>query len=163
MGGEHWSVPQSRSARIAGHPGGRPSCDRGPELIAYELDEERSLAIVTVRGDLSDGEMVDWFGGFLAALGRLERVGGVVDTRGLAGFQVSSEAVHTLTVMAEGHDAVFADSRWAFVADQDVVFGMARMYQMLRESAPYEIGVFRSMEEALRWLEGAASPSPAEA
>ncbi len=38
------------------------------------------------------------------------------------------------------------------VAEKDVSFGMARMYEMLREAEPDQIKVFRDMAEARRWL-----------
>ena len=44
------------------------------------------------------------------------------------------------------------ESRRAMVAREDAVFGMARMYQMLRDEGPEEIMVFREMPEARRWL-----------
>lgn len=34
----------------------------------------------------------------------------------------------------------------------DLVFGMARMYQILTETSPDEVEIFRDLDEALRWL-----------
>jgi hypothetical protein len=44
------------------------------------------------------------------------------------------------------------DARRAFVAPADVVFGMARMYEMLLGEQKSNIAVFRRAEEAERWL-----------
>jgi hypothetical protein len=41
----------------------------------------------------------------------------------------------------------------AVVVGRDIDFGMARMQQALSErQVPYEVGVFRSLEEARHWL-----------
>ena len=44
-----------------------------------------------------------------------------------------------------------ATSRRAIVADQNQVFGMARMFELMN-GGPEEIRVFRDMKEARRWL-----------
>ena len=69
---------------------------------------------------------------------------------------MSSEAVRQLSQMVQESDAAFAGARWAIIASTDVVFGMARMYELLRGDASYEIRVFRSAEEAQRWVEESA-------
>ena len=43
-------------------------------------------------------------------------------------------------------------SRRAIVAEKDVSFGMARMYEALRDAKPDQIEVFRDMAKARRWL-----------
>lgn len=40
----------------------------------------------------------------------------------------------------------------AIVADSDLAFGMSRMYEQLADQLPYEIMVFRTLEEAEKWL-----------
>jgi hypothetical protein len=48
----------------------------------------------------------------------------------------------------------------AIVTDNDVAFGMARMYQLLCEmSLPVRIEVFRDLEPALAWLRAVGSTS----
>jgi hypothetical protein len=44
-------------------------------------------------------------------------------------------------------------SRRAVVAPRDLHYGLARMYEMLRGDAPEQLQVFRTREEAERWLE----------
>ncbi len=43
-------------------------------------------------------------------------------------------------------------SRWAVVADKEVMFGMARMYAIIRDRAPFEIRVFREIDAARDWF-----------
>jgi hypothetical protein len=42
----------------------------------------------------------------------------------------------------------------AIVAPTDVVFGLARMFQMMSEGRGNHIEVFRGMDDALAWLAG---------
>jgi len=122
-------------------------------MIHYELDESTGRALVTMTGDIGDEEAIVWFEGFLEALRGRKSIAGVVDTRGLERLDVWSEAVSLISQLAEDNEAVFAGTRWAIVAPGDAVYGMARMYAILRDRADYEIAVFRSMEEAMRWME----------
>jgi len=43
-------------------------------------------------------------------------------------------------------------ARRAVVVTNDVVFGMARMYQILTDESSDELQIFRNMDDALRWL-----------
>ena len=44
-------------------------------------------------------------------------------------------------------------SKKAIVATRDVVFGLARMYELMGDALPWETRVFRSALDARRWLE----------
>ena len=44
------------------------------------------------------------------------------------------------------------DTRRAFVAPSAIAFGLARMFGMYAELASQTIAVFRSLDEAVRWL-----------
>jgi hypothetical protein len=47
---------------------------------------------------------------------------------------------------------------WAIVAERDAVYGMSRMFQVFLEQVGIESRVFRSTDEALRWLESGETP-----
>jgi hypothetical protein len=51
-------------------------------------------------------------------------------------------------------------SRRAMVVPDDLGFGMARMYQMLSGRDPEYFRPFRSVDAAMRWLEGLPDESP---
>ena len=63
-------------------------------------------------------------------------------------FAIPSTSVKALT----SSDPWDSDARRAFFAPADVVFGMARMYEMLMGKYTSNIAVFRRAEEAERWL-----------
>jgi len=73
--------------------------------------------------------------------------------------------VREMAGMAAAMDAVGPPTRLAIVAESDLHFGLARMYQAFREANPKstrEVRAFRDYAEALRWLKEPASP-PGEA
>ncbi len=74
----------------------------------------------------------------------------LIDTRGTTRIDVSSEDFGALAK----HSAFNEMSRRAVVAEKDIMFGVARMYQQLREvrDKPDQVRVFRTMEEARHWL-----------
>jgi hypothetical protein len=49
-------------------------------------------------------------------------------------------------------DVLEGGARVAIVATLDEFFGLARMYEMLRDGSPVECQVFRSLPEAEQWL-----------
>jgi hypothetical protein len=124
-------------------------------MIRYDFDPVRASAEITVSGELADADVLAWFQGFLGRLRGRKQVSGIVDTRPVTRLRVTSDAVRQMTLLAEACEDAFAGSRWAFVAASDAVFGMARMYQIIRDGAPYEIRVFREMEPACEWLDEA--------
>ncbi len=70
------------------------------------------------------------------------------DARGVTSVELSGACVREIASMR-----MFGEgSRRAFVAGTDVVFGMVRMFEMLRDDTPDEIRVFRNIDDARAWL-----------
>ncbi len=72
----------------------------------------------------------------------------LADFSAVTRLSLTYASVHALTCT----DPWDANSRRAFVAPADAVFGMARMYEMLLDGHKGNIAVFRRTEEAERWL-----------
>ena len=70
------------------------------------------------------------------------------DLSEIVDFEICGAGIRELATA----DFFTSESKRAFVATRDVVYGSLRMFQMLRGSAPEQIGVFREMEEARFWL-----------
>lgn len=51
------------------------------------------------------------------------------------------------------HKEVRKPGKSALVLPADVDFGLGRMYEMQAQDLPIKTSVFRTMEEALHWLE----------
>ena len=72
----------------------------------------------------------------------------LADFSGVTCLALTYASVNALTSSDPWHP----EARRAFVAPADVVFGMARMYEMLLGEQKSNIAVFRRAEEAERWL-----------
>jgi hypothetical protein len=67
----------------------------------------------------------------------------------------SSDNMRRLAAMSAQTDPPSGGTRFAIVSSQDLAFGLGRMYEAYRALNPRstkEIAVFRSREDALRWL-----------
>jgi hypothetical protein len=120
--------------------------------VSSKVDKARRLVICAVFGDAvtQDGpalqrliiEDPDFDPGFSQLL----------DLTAVTKVDVDAEVIRTLA-----QTSVFSPgARRAFVADNPVMFGFARMFEMLHETrGGAGVRVFRSRDEALHWLESA--------
>jgi hypothetical protein len=70
------------------------------------------------------------------------------DARGVTSVELSGRCVREIAAVR-----MFGEgSRRAFVVGTDVAFGMARMFEMLRDDALDQIRVFKNIEDARAWL-----------
>ena len=114
-----------------------------------QVDGASRVVVVTVVGVLGDAE--------LQSLGdQLEKNPEVapdfallIDLRQADGKTVTSAGVRSLATRAMVFSAA---SKRAVVVPSDLGFGMARMYEMLREGRGGGMRVFRDYDEARRWV-----------
>jgi len=117
--------------------------------VTFEIDPARH----TIRTIASGLVTYDDLARHLAEEEQADAVGlfEVIDGRG-AQTDVTPEQVRSLVART---DALVRSGRFgalAIVTDSDFAFGMARMYQILAEPLPVQIGVFRTLDAATAWL-----------
>lgn len=119
--------------------------------ITYTIDRQAGLILTTATGMLTNQELLE----HKQRLSRDAdvRVGTVElsDVRGVASLEITAEGVRQFVAHDAADTERFADYRLAIVASEDVVYGMARMYQMMTDPNA-KVRVFRSMTEARAWL-----------
>ena len=70
-------------------------------------------------------------------------------------MHVSAASVRDVARRVSHHVASrLEEGKLAVIAPRDLLFGMARMYEMLRDDSPVEVRVFRERDEAESWLAG---------
>jgi len=80
----------------------------------------------------------------------------LIDFRGVADIQVSSNGLRAVAGVAAAMDDQGAKSRFAIVVGNPLSFGLARMYEAFRgldERATRDVVVFEELEPALSWLD----------
>jgi hypothetical protein len=115
----------------------------------YKIDKERKLVMTTYSGVLTIAE----------ALGHQEKLpkdpdfdpsfSQLFDVTHVTDVQLTAEDVRLLA-----RATVFSpDSRRAILVDSDLKFGLARMFEELRDTMGEKgIRVFRNLDEALDWI-----------
>jgi hypothetical protein len=123
------------------------------------INPSANHAEVAIHGRISLAEARALMKQLVASKGLAPGPTGLVDTTDLNGVDLAGPDVRDIAELAARADALWTGGRWAIAAPRPVVFGLARVYHALRSGAPYEIGVFRTREEATSWLLGGAGPA----
>jgi hypothetical protein len=123
--------------------------------IEYSIDHARRLVLARGIGTLTDEDVFGyqkevWSRGDMAGFDELMDMT-VVTKIALP----SMDRVRSLAHLSAGMDSPAPRSKFAIVAPSDLAFGLGRMYEMYREmetGSNKEVGVFRTLEEALVFL-----------
>ena len=124
--------------------------------ITFQIDHERRIVFARGVGVLSDEDVFDYQRGVWTredTRGYSE----MMDMRSVEQIALPSmDRVRDLANLSAEMDAGTAGTRFAIVASSDLAFGLGRMYEAYRGMNPKsrkEVRVFRSPEDALKWLE----------
>ena len=115
----------------------------------FEYDPKLKLLLITFTGEVDDHDLVHAYraGRKYALTHVIER--GIVDGTQVAGFTVSPDLVKSLA----HHPPMFPEeSDRCIVVDQDYLFGMARMYQLLAGESRERLRITRTLQEAYEHL-----------
>jgi len=112
------------------------------ELGVIVLRAKRSMDFVELESALEELVHVPGFTGGLSL---------IVDFRG-SDTPITTSEVRRLAVYAQQTDARWGDTKWCFLASDDVTFGLSRMFMALTSKHQVETHVFRDLESANDWL-----------
>ncbi|MDH3206648.1 MAG: hypothetical protein OEO79_08550 [Gemmatimonadota bacterium] len=121
--------------------------------IRYEIDEERSIVMTTATGRLTDAELLAHKEALLADPRFRPGMKELSDIRGVEDLDVSPEGVMAAASFDSRNSPVLETHRLGLLVSTDLVFGMARMYEMRTDGNTGGVKVFRSEEEAMLWLD----------
>ena len=124
---------------------------------AYKIDKENRWVHSMFWGEFSRADMLSIVERGLKDPDFDPTFGEVADLTEVTQIELSGDDIRELA----GKNIFSRHSRRAFVVPNDVIFGLARMYQILRElEGETGIRVFRTLDEALDWVHPkGASPS----
>lgn len=120
--------------------------------LERKVDPVARVVILEVDGDLGDAELMSLTSAVEQAPEVAPDFSLLIDLRRANGRSVSTPGVRALATQPL---VLSASARRAVVVPTDLGFGMARMYEMLREGRGGGMRVFRDYDEALRWVKGA--------
>ena len=124
--------------------------------ISYRVDHETKVVVCVGHGVFSDSDVF----GYQQEVWSRQDVQGyneLVDMTRVERIALpSADRVKDLASLASGMDDPKSKSRMAVVAPDNLAFGLGRMFQAYREldrRSTKQVGIFRTMEEALAFLE----------
>jgi hypothetical protein len=128
-----------------------------PPVISITYDPALRRRLARFSGVLGDEHL---FGAYGALLERPDYDYGaddLVDLSDVTRLAVTSDGLRQLMGMFAEADELGYRTRLAIVAPADAVYGVSRMYQLMRgDDVPEEIVVFRRLAEATAWLDHGA-------
>lgn len=123
--------------------------------IVYRVDHHARVVVAAGHGIFSDSDVF----GYQREVWSRNDVAGyneLIDMTHVERIALpSADRVKDLAILAAGMDDSHSTSRMAVVASDNFAFGLGRMFQSFREldrRSTKEIGIFRTMEEALVFL-----------
>lgn len=121
--------------------------------MAHTIRLNRDYRVVVVRhtGNVNYTELRSALAEVPQICGFEEGLRLVADFRA-SNAPLSAEEVRLLASYAKGVDARWGETKWAIIAADDVIYGLARMYSALTNDHRVETFVFRNPLEADDWL-----------
>ena len=123
--------------------------------IEYKIDHERRLVLTKGLGVFTDSDV---FGYQREVWSRPDVTGynELVDMTEVKEIALPSTGrIRQLATLAASMDPPSRPSKFAVVAPQDIAFGLGRMFASFRsqdERSTKQVGIFRTMKEALAFL-----------
>jgi len=115
---------------------------------AYTIDLARSLVLSRGWGVVTDRDLLAHVHALTADSRFARDFHQLADLRDVTDVQITASCIREMVRL----NPFGAGARRALVITSDVVFGMARMYQILSDESPDELEIFRKMDNALQWL-----------
>ena len=116
--------------------------------VSHLIDHDKMIILVTIEGVVSDEDIIEHQRKTRNDPALDPSFGQLADLSNIRKLEITAQGVQKFTSMEFSTEW----SRRAFVAPNDVSFGFARMFQMMRDSDQEQTEVFRSMEGAHQWL-----------
>jgi len=116
-------------------------------MFRFDPNASESFSIASFEGTMTDEDFLAAFTGKLVDITRDL----LVDLHGLNDFKLTTATVQQAVAKFKpvAHKRL---RKVAVVAPADVVFGVARMYEMMRPDSKSPYHVFRDFETAREWL-----------
>ncbi len=110
------------------------------------------LVITVPHGRITNEELHSYYSARLEGEGPAPPERELVDGRWIHAFDVDSTRQSDLVDLLVDHRDRLAVTRWGFIADSMVAFGMFRMFEAQKKDLPFETAVFRTPGAAAEWL-----------
>lgn len=121
--------------------------------ILYRVIPDQKVAYIKASGKVNADEIMregarmfaetDWENGFNI----------LCDYRNITELDLRSEDINRIASRDRVHEPIFDKSKCAVVAENDLIFGLSRMWEIVSEDTSLTTMIFRDIREAIDWLE----------
>ena len=119
--------------------------------VDLRVDEERNIAYIKLSGTLSKKRILNAFDLTVSDKKYQKGMGRLWDFRDADLSSLTSETVIEMAQYSTRFPPGINDVKVAFVTSRDIEYGLSRMFEMASSSRT-PISVFRTMDEAEKWL-----------
>jgi hypothetical protein len=127
--------------------------DDTPQAITFRFDPALRLRTAIFSGVVTDDKLTGAYRALVAEPDYDAGADDLVDLRGVTHLGVTPVGMRSLMELFAPVDDLAIPTRLAIVAPNDAVYGVSRVYEMLRgKGVPEEIAVFRDLLDAMHWL-----------
>jgi hypothetical protein len=121
--------------------------------ISYVIDQVAQRVTLTYFGTVTDADLFAVYEKLYSDPRHRVGMDELADCRPVDKLELTGQGLRDLASRATfSMDSRRVSWRVAVVAPQDAIYGMARMFQSLRDDSPEEVQVFRDLVSALYWL-----------
>ncbi len=124
-------------------------------MFKYTIHEEAKLMVVSFTGAISYADQVEYVADLMEKATNDTGWSALLDVTKVDEISITNDDVHRLVALVRRTPEHGQGIRVALVIPQAVIVGMGRIYQILKEVAPY--GIFNNHDAAMRFL--GVSPS----
>jgi hypothetical protein len=124
--------------------------------ISYQIDERAGRVNLQFSGTVTDADLMSTFHQLYHDPRHRVGMGELTDCRQVERVEITTDGLQRLAEATGGTlDGPATTWKVAVVVPphSDLLFGLSRMYELLREGSPEHVRVFRDLDEAERWLE----------
>ncbi len=130
-------------------PSSGSTAPQNPASITYRQDAKTGIQVATWLGHMTDQAMLSHYRRYYGAADYDPTCSELADLRGLTRIDLTTVGLKKLASLAARFQR---RGRTAIVTDNDLSFGLGRMYNVFGPDATNRIEVFRDIDDALAWL-----------
>ena len=121
--------------------------------IEYDIITDKKLVLAKGSGVITGSDVIRHLDALAADDRYKAPMKKLVDYRTIDSIRISLKEAYSIAQKKIRLATIFAGERCAFVSPRDVAYGSSRVHQALVDGAGINTAVFRSLGDALRWLD----------
>ena len=124
--------------------------------MAYKIQYKNdfSTVIVTYSGNVTDDDLLGAYSDVVISEKQLVKLKYTIsDFSETDQYLITSECIKEQAEMAVGVSNINPNITVIIIAPQDMAFGSGRMWIVYADEAGWNVQIFRSMDEALHWMD----------